>query len=162
MGRIAGIKNSENGLGGGRHGNNIFNNLGIDIHSFKHLPVIMRQRRHFVFDVFDVCVVEDNWRQVGVGHVAVIFGIFFAALGEGFLLGVVPAARFLGDFTALFQNFDLAVNFVVYRFFDGAEAVQVFGFGACAELFSFADANINVEAHVAVVQIGVTYVGIAH
>ena len=71
---------------------------------------------HFGFNFGDVISVDDDRRQVGIGHVAVVVGVFFAALAESLLLGVVPAAGFLDDSFALFEQFDLAVDFVITAF----------------------------------------------
>ena len=70
---------------------------------------------------------QGDWRQVGVGHVAVVVGVLLRALRQGFLLGVIPATGFLNDLFTLFEQFDLAVNLVIYGFFDAAEAVEVLG-----------------------------------
>ena len=77
---------------------------------------------------------DDERGEVGLGEVAVVVGLLFAAHGEGAALGVVPEARLLHDAAAVFEDADLALDFVLERGADVAEAVYVFYFGLGAVL----------------------------
>ena len=79
---------------------------------------------------------DDERRKVGLGEVAVVVGLFFGAHGVRAALGAVPEARLLHDAAAVFDDADLALDLVLDRGADVAEAVDVFDFGLGAELFA--------------------------
>ncbi len=78
-------------------------------------------------------LVHHQRRQVGLGEIAVIVGFFLAALGQGDLAGIVPAQGLLLDCQPLAQQPGLALDFILYRALQGAEAVQVLDLAAGAE-----------------------------
>ena len=105
---------------------------------------------------------DDQRRKVGLGEVAVVVGLLLAAHGIGAALGVVPQARLLHDAAAVFEDADLALDLVLQRSADVAEAVDVldFGLGAVLRCALQHDADVRIAAqgtlfHVAVGDAGI-------
>ena len=95
-------------------------------------------------------------RQVRLREVAVVVGILLAALGYGDLARFDPAAGFLDDLAAVFEDAALALNLVLQGLEDGAEAIHVLDFGARSEGLAAhgPDADVGVAAEVAILHIG--------
>ena len=95
-------------------------------------------------------------RQVGFREVAVVVGVLLAALGDGYLALLQPAAGFLHYLAAVLNDATLAFHFVLQRLKDGVETVHVLDFGAGSEGVAAhgADADVGVAAKVAVLHIG--------
>ena len=77
---------------------------------------------------------DDQRRQVRLGEVAVVVRLLLRAHGVGAALGVVPEARLLHHAAALFQHADLALDLILQRRANVAEAVDVLDLGLGAEL----------------------------
>ena len=84
-------------------------------------------------------------------------GLLFGAHGVRAALGAVPQARLLDHAAAVFDDADLALDLVLHRGADVAEAVHILNFGLGAELFGIFEhhADVGVAAqrtflHVAV------------
>ena len=102
------------------------------------VPQLLKERRG-----------DNNRKDVRLGEIAVIVGIFLAARGARLARIRVEMARFLLDNSAAAQNFFLAVEFVGdgpgYRY----KTVQVLDLGTDAELFGAlrAERYVDVAPH---------------
>ena len=94
--------------------------------------------------------------QVWFREVAVIVGVLLAALGDGYLALLHPAAGFLDYLAAVLDDAALAFDLVLQCLKDGVEAVHVLDFGAGAEGVAAhgSDADVGVAAKIAVLHIG--------
>ena len=81
----------------------------------------IRQFGHAIRDVGKPWVVNNKWKQIGIGKIAVIVGFLLAAHGEGPALLFIPKTGLLDDHSAIQQNLFLAVDFVPDRFFHEPE-----------------------------------------
>src|ERR1700712_1107987 len=102
-------------------GNNIFDGGRVNADVAEFLTIIIWQVGHFGFNGRHVFVGQQDWRNVWIGHVAVVVGVLFAALRDGDELSVIPPASFLDDGAAVFEEFNLACDFVFDSFLDRTE-----------------------------------------
>uniref|UniRef100_E6PYF8 NAD-specific glutamate dehydrogenase n=1 Tax=mine drainage metagenome TaxID=410659 RepID=E6PYF8_9ZZZZ len=100
---------------------------------------------------------DDERRQVRLGKIAIVVGLFLGAHGIGAAFSGVPEACFLADLATGFDDLDLALDLVFERGADEAKAVDVFDFDFFTEGLRAArhDADVGVTAkrtlfHVAV------------
>ena len=108
-------------------------------------------------DFFHPFLRRDDWGQVGVVEVAVVLGGFLGpALGGG-PVGLLVVAGFLDDGAAVCEDLGLPLHFVADRLVDGAQGVNVFRFGAGAELGGADgfEGHVGVDAHGSLVHAGV-------
>ena len=72
----------------------------------------IRQFRQLFSELFNLFVRRNNRHQIRFRHIAVILRLFLAAHGQRDTASVIPCARFLNEYAAVFQNFVLAFDFV--------------------------------------------------
>ena len=91
-------------------------------------------------------------------------GLFLAAHGAGIALVRIIESCLLGNCPSVFNNSDLATNFVVQGLFNKTEGVDIFEFGASAQcgLAVRSNGDIGITAKRSLLQIAVTDIKIAH
>ncbi len=105
-----------------------------------------------------------NGEKVRLGEIAVVVGFFLGAHGDGVAFGLVPEARFLREAAAGFENADVALDFVIERFLQEAEGVEIFDFDLGTEFFraTRAHADVRVAAERAFLHVAVADAGVQH
>ena len=92
-----------------------------------------RQFRKFFFDPLNPFGRDNQRGQIGVREITVIVGIFLGTHFAGFPFVRIVKARCLNDFSAAFDQFDLAFDFIIDCIFQIAEGVQVLDFATGSE-----------------------------
>ncbi|MNL25734.1 hypothetical protein D3C87_1472230 [compost metagenome] len=110
------------------------------------LALLRWQFRQGGAHVVEERVLDDHRQQVRIGEVTVVVGFLFAAHRTGFVLVRIVQAGLLDHFSAVFDQFDLTLDFAVDRLLDEAERVDVLDLAAGAEL----DLAFRTDRYVAV------------
>ena len=103
------------------------------------------------------CFIDYQGQQIRVREVAVVVSELLAAHGPcDFAVGI-PQARFLHDAAARFDDFGLALDFVLNGFFHAAERVEVLDLRARAELGAAdrPDGDVGITAQAAFLHVTV-------
>ena len=105
--------------------------------------------RLFCFNLFNPCIRDMDWRQIWIREISVVFGIFLGTHGVRILFVVIPAACFLCNCLAFFDQFDLTFSFAFDCSGNGFERVQVLHLCSGTEFFCshFTDRKVNVCTH---------------
>ena len=103
----------------------------------------------FCFDLFDPCIGDVDRRQVRVREISVVFCILFGTHCVRIFFVVIPAAGFLCNCFAFFNQFDLTLSFTFDCSGNGFERVQVLHLCSGTEFFCshFTDRKVNVCTH---------------
>ena len=102
--------------------------------SDKTLPACVGQLGQRLSGLFQVSRSDYQWRQIGVGKVTVVVGLFLASHRPGLVGGRVVQAGFLGHRAAVLQHLDLARDLELQCAFDKAKRIDVLEFCADAQL----------------------------
>ena len=88
-------------------------------------------------------------RKIRVREVTVIFGILFGTHGMGRFFVVIPAAGFLNNGSAFFDQLDLTLSLALDGSCDRLEGVQVLHLGSCSECLTadFTDRQVDIGTH---------------
>ena len=99
--------------------------------------------------LFNPCIGNvDRWK-IRVREVTVIFGILFGTHGVGRFFVVIPAAGFLDNGSAFFDQLDLSLPLALNGSGNGLKGVQVLHLGPCSECLTadFTDRQVDVGTH---------------
>ncbi len=107
-------------------------------------------------------LIHHQRKQIGLGKIPVVVGLFFRAHAVGLAFVRVVEARFLRDLAARFHDPDLALDLILQRLANKAERIHIldFRFGAKFFLPPRAHADVGIAAqraffHIAIADAGV-------
>ena len=128
-------------------------------HTFAAFFRQLRQRRPNLLLPFGI---DDQWQEVWFGKVAVIMRFFFGAHAVGFTFIRVVKSRLLHNLFPGFDDFDLALKFVLQRFADKAEGVHILHLGFSAEFLlpSWTDTYVGIAPQRALFHIAIAHTGV--
>ena len=126
-------------------------------------PALGGKLGHLRPQPFDPIRVDHQGKQVRVGEIAVVVGIFFAAHGHGSPPVRLPQPGFLDHLAAVEKDLLLAGDFEIEGLFDMFERIEVFDLGPGAEgrRFYRHDRYVGVAAEAALFHVAVADLQVA-
>ena len=136
------FKEVRHGLVGGNHAAVVFREAQL----FYVAPLLfVRKLRQLFCHPFDPFVADFHRRQIRLGEIPVILGIFLRAHGEGLALLIVPPPGLLNDAASRFQNGNLPLGLIVNGTGHRFERIHILHLGAHAEFLLSHRAHRNVH-----------------